>query len=349
MEVDVEPASAESVRPVAADEIVAVWPDVSKLAATLAVHEPTTLRCRMSRPRPIRTGRTAMQVRVSGTRLECIWTADFETLSTPAYQHQVRIDPRLRIVDASVTEDAAERLLRWSRAGDVVTLFLSDKTGSRQTIRLQAVMPVQPPQEVPLPRVELLNANLAAAELFVKHASEVAVEFAQPRSLPRVDSAGDAAESDEGERVLGQFQLEGLSDTVLLRVRAVEPPSTGSGGAATAAAAQRGLDRVAAATQRRLGGDWTVADVRTIAASVCAWIVVLLFAIWFRRFHVRRWLNEHETSGLLLLGLAWWVWLLPSWLGLVVVAMALFRKSIGRGGGAAAIVDVPEGQFPITV
>ncbi|MBI5757867.1 MAG: hypothetical protein HZA46_05060 [Planctomycetales bacterium] len=359
---EVSPSDAESVRPTSSDAIITTWSDVPKLTATFEVHAPTTLRCLTSRPMAVRTGHATVEARVSTGRLDWTLTADVETQAAPAFRHQVRIDPRLRIVEASVTEDAAERLLRWARAGDVVTLFLSDKTSSRQSIRLRGLLPLQAPQEVPLPRVELLNATLDASVLTVLRDPSVVVEVTQPANLPRVAPTDKRPLTPDRDQLVGVFQLASLSDPVMLRVRPHDPSATGTGigsvsessprnsfGNNWPQSAQAGIDRVAEVTQRRLGDEWSVADVRRVVIAVGVLIVFALVMAGLRRVECRQWLNHHETVGLLLLGGLWWLCWVQSWLGLVILLIASARRVFGYSPSAEEQVASSESHHPVVL
>jgi hypothetical protein len=366
----VSSSDAESVRPTSSDEIIAVWTDVPKPTATFEVHAPTTLRCQTSRPIPVRTGHATVEVRASIGRLDWTWTAEIETQSAPAFRHQLRIDPRLRIVEASVTEDAAERLLRWARAGDLVTLFLSDKTSSRQTIRLRGVLPLQAPQEVPLPRIELLNATPAGPVqtvqvgpvLTVLRDPGVVVAVTQPANLPRVATTEVRPPTRDRDQLVGVFQLAGLSDLVMLRVEPSDPLGTGTDvGSGTESfprsslgsnwpqTAQAGIDRVAEVTQRRLGDEWSVADVRRAVIAVGMLISFLLVMFAMRRFECRQWLNDHETAGLVLLGCLWWLCWSQSWPGLMILLAAVARRIIGQPPPTEEVRVSSESQHPVVL
>ena len=366
----VSSSDAESVRPASSDEIVLVWTDVPKLTATFEVHAPTTLRCQTSRPIPVRTGHATVEALASIGRLDWTWTAEIETQVAPAFRHQLRIDPRLRIVEASVTEDAAERLLRWARAGDLVTLFLSDKTSSRQTIRVRGVLPLQAPQEVPLPQIELLNATQAGPVqtvqvdpvLTVLRDPGVVVEVTQPANLPRVTTADVRPPTRDRDQLVGVFQLAGLSDPVMLRVQAIDPSVTETGvgsrselskqnsfGNDWPQSAQSGIDRVAEVTQRRLGDEWSVADVRRLVIAVGVLISFLLVMIAMRRFECRQWLNRHETVGLVLLGCLWWLCWSQSWPGLMILLAAVARRIIGQPPSTEEVRVSSESQHPVVL
>jgi hypothetical protein len=355
MQIEVSSKDDEAVRPASDDEIVGVWNDVAKLSATFAVLNPTTLHCRMSRPRPNRIARSVLDVRVGSGRLDCVWSADVETRTTPAYLHQIRMDPRLRIVEASVIEDAAERLLRWTKVGDVVTLFLSDKTISRQALRLHAVMRIQSPQEVPLPRIDLLNASVEESQLVLRQSPDVGVDVVQPANLERVNAPNTTAPNTteatrNPDRLLGRFRLDGRSEPILLRVQPADPAANSIGdGGHSSDVADRRLANLPGGTQQPSWDDWLSADRRKSTVRVGLWLLAVLMALGLRRIPLRNWLDQRETISLLLLGIVWWICWSPSAIGFAIIPVAVGRGLFARRDRGQTPVEAPDdvGAFAI--
>lgn len=343
-------ADEESVRQTTGEEFVGAWNDVSKLVTTLELHASTTLRCQSTRPTSVRSGHSTVEIRVGLSRLDWTLTADVETKGAPTFQHQLRLDPRLRIVQVSVTEDSAERLLRWSRTGDTVTLFLSDKTISRQTIRIHAVMPIQVPQEVPLPRVELLNGSLDGPTLTVLHDLRVQVEISQPANMPPDISAAESLPAEKREQLVGVFQIAGISNAVMLHVRLNEGSSIANrDGPATEASASNDLRRMVDATRRRVDRDWSIADTRRMVIVFGVLFPLLAALLLLRRLDCRRWLNQHESAGFALLGGVWWLAWSPSWLGLLIVLASIAQWFLKPSRQTSGERVANEGQLPITM
>lgn len=101
------------------------------------------------------TAKTQSQGRFHRDRLEWSFQADIDQPVVPPFQYRLRVDPRLLIRSASVLEDGAERLLRWSRQSDSVVLFLTDRAARPQSLRIESSLPVAAAQPVALPRIQL--------------------------------------------------------------------------------------------------------------------------------------------------------------------------------------------------
>jgi hypothetical protein len=190
----------------------------------------------------------------------------------------------------------------------------------------------------------------------------VVVEVTQPANLPRVASTDEGPPARDRDQLVGVFQLSGLSDPVMLRVQPRDPTATGtsvgsvsesspqnSSGNNWPQSAQAGIDRVAEVTQRRFGNEWSVADVRRLVIAVGVLIVFALVMVGLRRLEFRRWLNHHETAGLLMLGALWWLCWAQSWLGLVILLIASSRRVFGHSPSAEERVASSESHHPVVL
>lgn len=134
-------------------------------------------------------------LRVSGTlsghvapgRVDWTYAAEVETQTAPAFQYHLRVDPRFQIASVSVQEDEAERLLRWSRSGEHVVVFLSDKTTHLQTLRLQGTTRWQAPQEIDVPHVHFAEGATAPVRLVLYHSRDLKLALPPNNPLPRLE------------------------------------------------------------------------------------------------------------------------------------------------------------------
>lgn len=140
------------------------------------------------------TAKTESRGRFFRDRLEWTFQADIDQPIVPPFQYRLRVDRRLRIRNVSVLEDGAERLLRWSRLSDSVVLFLNDRAARPQTLRIDASLPMTPPQTVDLPRLLLEGVTTGPEQITLGRESELRVV---PAGGPPPGSAGPAAAPTE--------------------------------------------------------------------------------------------------------------------------------------------------------
>ena len=90
---------------------------------------------------PARKVRSIQTGTIRDDVLQWTLTADVETSKAPIFLHRLQVPVQLSIAEISVREDDAERLVHWSRKGDVVELFLSDKSSGNQSLLLSGRSP----------------------------------------------------------------------------------------------------------------------------------------------------------------------------------------------------------------
>lgn len=99
--------------------------------------------------------------------LEWEWSGEVQTSQLPAFEHEFLVDSRLEILSVSVKEDQAERVTRWSRDGNRLTVRLTRKAEeSSQDVRIEARMslgveknPDSNEEELTLPAIRLLTGE----------------------------------------------------------------------------------------------------------------------------------------------------------------------------------------------
>ncbi len=104
-----------------------------------------------------------------------VWktAAEIRVENAPAFVHRLRVDPRLKIESISIQEDNVERLVRYSRSGQDVTLFLRDRAAATQDLVLTGSMPVEVGREMKLPGVSLVGATVSDARLLLEPGPQV--------------------------------------------------------------------------------------------------------------------------------------------------------------------------------
>lgn len=163
-------------------------------------------------------------VGVLGSR-RLLWSlnATIEVQTAAAYSHQLEIDPRLNVTSVSIQEDAANRLLRWTRTGDVLHVFLRDKTTGTQTLTLQGTMPAQVPQELALPTIKFADATIADARLQLYQEPDLEVELADPDKWERLEVPSELRMGAARNLLVGRFKWQPDAGPFIVRAAQNEP------------------------------------------------------------------------------------------------------------------------------
>ncbi|WP_166819956.1 hypothetical protein [Thalassoroseus pseudoceratinae] len=92
---------------------------------------------------------------------ELLWDVNGEVTMTTsaAFQHTLLVPRELEIDSVSILEDETERLARWSRSGERITLFLSNGSTGTQRLQLRGHQKIYPDTEHALPLVSVLQAR----------------------------------------------------------------------------------------------------------------------------------------------------------------------------------------------
>jgi hypothetical protein len=156
-------------------------------------------------------------------RLQWNLNATIEVQTAAAYSHELELDPRLIITSVGIQEDSANRLLRWTRTGNVLHVFLRDKTTGTQTLTLQGTMPNQVPQELALPNVRFLNATIADAKLQLYQEPDLEVVVVDPEKWPRLEVPSELRIGAARNLLVGRFDWEQTAGPFILRAAQNEP------------------------------------------------------------------------------------------------------------------------------
>ena len=154
---------------------------------------------------------------VRGDVLKWTLTAELETSQAPVFRHRLRVPPELAIADISVREDEAERLVHWSRRGNSVELFLSEKSTGIQSIFLKGERRIPSAASVALPLVEIDQAEIIDSRLWMSYEPPSAVQLLESDALDEIEP-NIAPSIGEGElESLEQYRLN--SDERLPRIQ----------------------------------------------------------------------------------------------------------------------------------
>lgn len=156
-------------------------------------------------------------------RLQWNVNATIEVQTAAAYSHQIEIDPRLTVTSVSIQEDAANRLLRWTRTGNVLHVFLRDKTTGTQTLGLQGTMPTQVPQETALPAIRFLDATVVDSKLQLYQEPDLEVEVADPGKWERLEVPSELRLGAARNLLVGRFKWNQDAGPFVVRAAQNEP------------------------------------------------------------------------------------------------------------------------------
>ncbi len=137
--------------------------------------------------------RISHEGKFTADRLTWKTTAEIRVESAPAFVHRLHVDPRLKIDSISIQEDDVERLVRYSRSGQDLTLFLRDRAAATQDLVVSGTIAVELGREMKLPAVSLVGATVTDARLLIEPGPRVdlAVIDAPPPVTPLRDERDD--------------------------------------------------------------------------------------------------------------------------------------------------------------
>jgi len=170
------------------------------------VPQPAVFTFQLERRRPRRRVYQTQEAWIGANRIDWFVSAEIKTDETPAFQHTLWLDPRLAIESVSVIEDGAERMVRWNREADRLTLFLSSKTTGLQNLTLTAHLPRNSELSTRLPIVRLLDAVTLESYLTLSHAEDLSVDILDPQHL-KPDESKTPQTSLEAETLIGRYVL----------------------------------------------------------------------------------------------------------------------------------------------
>ena len=170
------------------------------------ISKPCEFQYELSSNTPQRTISQNQEARVGANGIEWTLTAELQTSVVPAFQHRFRLPADFQIQSISVLEDGAERIVRWNRLENIVTLFLSGKTTGLQNIAVRGFVPRAIGSQFQLPELQFLNAEIAENYLTVYHAPDVDVQVLpeSPDDVARVDGSNG---TDASSGFLGRYEI----------------------------------------------------------------------------------------------------------------------------------------------
>ncbi|MCH7989421.1 MAG: hypothetical protein IID46_09790, partial [Planctomycetes bacterium] len=171
---------------------------------------PLEIKLDFSPVKPQRKVRKIRQIgRIRKSEIDWTLTAELEVITptAPAFQHRLIVDPRLIIDSIEVLEDNVDRLVRRTRNGTTVDLFLSEKTSGLQNITLKGSLPLVLSKEMQLPQIRFQDAQVEDFNLVLYRDPDLLVEFPNTNRMS-LDEEADPEISENGSDVfLARYQL----------------------------------------------------------------------------------------------------------------------------------------------
>ena len=296
-------------------------------------------------------------------RLDVVLDAKIATTSGYVFQHRIAAPPDLSIDGVSLLEGDVERAGRWSRDADgTITVFLNAAASGQQRLVLRGHLPNETSKAFSTPQICLNGCQSLAttARLFQRPSVSLAIRGAGKQAV--AESPRDAA-TPEIERLRATFTWIGrrppavavgvevnrsemprpVAEADGLRKRGqpqeaagtAKPPRTPPASAPIKQDQGKGQVDVDALDVQQADGD-PVSPRLWIAAALAA--LTGLAGVGRLRENIAAAVHRWPRIAGVTLGLAWWLWLSPSVLGLgIAVASVLLplRNRPIRSQGAA--------------
>ncbi|MEN6457671.1 MAG: hypothetical protein ABFC63_01970 [Thermoguttaceae bacterium] len=238
------------------------------------------------------------------------------------FEHRLVGPPGLRIERVSVLEADVERALRWSQDTDGrLTVFLSGPVAGSQKVTVRGRLPIagsEPSGVVfdekrPLPILRLERCDVRSTTVRVYGRPSVLVTVESPASDAAATQLGSDSESALG-RPVATIAWRGVQQPrAVVTVKSAPAPVS-----APAARLKSTADGTQSARARPIvfRPDADPLAPRLLAAG-CALLLGALTILAWRRGWLRPLTRRPWAAGLML-GVAWWLWLSPSALGLLI-------------------------------
>jgi len=211
--------SVTSISPDSFGEGTAATADLGKPQFTYRVVQPADRMFHIAARIPSRRIRATQEATIDLDAIDWKMNAEIEVDSAAALQHVLRVDPALKIRSVSVREGGAERLARWWRDGNHVTLFLKDRIAGLQNVVLHGGLPTRISAAQPLPVIGFEDADVTESTLLLYRQPGVDVEIKDSDSLESKPHAVLPDSSNSGLIGLGAFTLPSGAEPPRIRVR----------------------------------------------------------------------------------------------------------------------------------
>lgn len=136
-------------------------------AIAVAVNSPQRIQLGWNRLNPIRTATLAEQLLVQREGIEWNARVQMNVSQIPTFLHQFRVDPALRIESVTLGENRNEGNIRYSRTGNILSVFIPGGQLGDRTFRMTGELPLTVDAWVTIPSFEVLGATVSDMQMTV--------------------------------------------------------------------------------------------------------------------------------------------------------------------------------------
>ena len=226
------PEGSGEIVPIPEDSFLRRWPESSSvrglsLIGTFRCTGALLPSCRLLLKQPQKSVRLNQIAKIGHEQVDWTIALEVQTSNVPAYRHELILDPSLMIDSISVKQDQAERLLRWSRIGNRVILFLKSPTIGIQTVIIQATMPWHLSDQTVIPELEIPHTNIVNAEetecfLVMSHPPSFQVQVIEEEMLKDVGDSVEATSTDQ-DLTIKKYQWIETNRNPVIRIQKEQP------------------------------------------------------------------------------------------------------------------------------
>lgn len=151
---------------------------------------------------------------IGSTQAALAYSADLDLGGQPSFQQRLRVPPRIEIDRLEVFRGDVTHGARWTRAGDIVTVFFEQAIQDRCRLVIEGQTPTGFREQTLLPLVSLLDVESQANRIVVRRRPDVLIENLDATGLvvePRETTASIPSERRNG-RIVGAYSVPDSPD-----------------------------------------------------------------------------------------------------------------------------------------
>lgn len=169
------------------------------------VNQPAPISLVLKSKNPERKARVNQTVVVNRKNIDWTFAAELRISQAPAFRHTIIVPQGLRIESLSVKEEDVERLAHWHRKGNLITLFLKNKTSGLQDLTLKGWLPIRKLGHLEIPGIQLQGVKIEESLLSLYKKPQLDVQLTLSHFRPIQESSTQPAIA-EHLIFVGRFQ-----------------------------------------------------------------------------------------------------------------------------------------------
>jgi len=191
-------------------------------AIAVAVNSPQRIQLGWNRLNPVRTATLAEQLLVQRESIEWNVRVQMNVSQIPTFLHQFRVDPALRIESVTLGENRSEGNIRYSRTGNILSVFIPGGQLGDRTFRMTGELPLTVDAWVAIPRFEALEATVSDIQMTVLDQTGWNLELESAPGVPLTVTPPPRSRDQVAEtnlvRTVGNFRRDAGATPQRLRV-----------------------------------------------------------------------------------------------------------------------------------